>query len=197
MKRIIKRSLFILLMIITFKTYSNITDSIIIRTYSNSEIVTVDRLRVGTSLKIKDDNGIILHRKEISDSTMYTKSFELSNLPNNTYYLEIENVNEIKIIPLVVNNEYVKYLRSDERTISKPNVQVNGKMVHVNQNSTEEQDFHIIIYYEDQNIAFEEKMRNSKNFSRSYDFTGSLYGDYTIELITEGRTYNNKIHITD
>lgn len=195
MKRVIKQSLLMLIVFLATQAYSNVADSIIIKNNNDSNIVQIERLKAGSLLKIKDEAGNTLHKEKISDSGYYTKSFDLSNLPDATYYFELDNANEIRIIPVVVENQKAMYLKTDESRIAKPNVKTDGKMVHVHQNSNKEQDFNITIYYEGNEIAFKESLKDVKNVNRSYDFNGSLKGDYTIVVNTQGKTFSNKVSI--
>lgn len=193
MKKVIKNSVLALALLIATQSYSNVADSII--NNEDSNLVKIESLKAGSILKIKDETGIILHKETINNSGYYSKSFDLGNLPDATYYFELDNTDEIRIIPVVVENQKTIRLESEESRIAKPRVIADGQMVHIQQNSDNEQDLSITIYYKGQEVAFEEDLEDVKNLNRSYDFSSSLKGDYTIVVNTEGKTFSNKVKI--
>lgn len=195
MKEVIKKSALMLIVFLATQTYSNVADSIIIKNNENRNIIQIERLKAGSILKIKDEFGMTLHKEKINDSGYYSKGFDLSMLPDATYYFELDNADEIRIIPVLVEDQRTKRLESEESRIAKPNVKVDGQMVYVHQNSDEEQDLFITIYYEGYELAFEESVKDAKNVKRSYDFSSSLKGDYTIIVNTGGKTFSNKVKI--
>lgn len=197
MKRVIKQTVLMLTIFLATHTYGNVSDSIIIKNNGESNMIQIERLEAGSLLKIKDEAGIILYKEKINNSGYYSKSFDLSNLPDATYYFELDNANEIRIIPVVVENQKTKRRKSDESRIAKPSVKSDGQMVHIQQNSDDEQDLFITIYYEGQELAYKESFKDVKNVSRSYDFSSSLKGEYTIVVNTKGKTFSNKVKITE
>lgn len=195
MKTVIKKSVFALMILLATQSYSNVVDSIIVKNNENNNLVKIERLKAGSTLKIKDEAGTILHREHINNSGYYSKNFDLSNLPDATYYFELDNEDEIRTIPVVVKDQKAMRLESSESRIAKPNVKVNGQMVQLSQTSEEAQDLFITIYYEGNEVAFKESLKDVKNVKRNYDFSGSLKGDYIIVVDTEGKTFSNQVKI--
>lgn len=195
MKRVIKQSVLALVLLMAAPSYSNVVDSIVVKNNQDNNIVSIERLKAGTLLKIKDESGIILHKEKIKHSGFFTKSFDLSKLPDATYYFELDDLKEIRIIPVVIKDQQVISLKDEETTIAKPVISSEGNRVYVQQNSDNFQDVLITIYYNGSEIAYKEEMNNAKNIKKTYDFKGSLSGEYTIVVNTEGRTFSNKINI--
>jgi len=195
MKRVIKQSVLVLMIFLAAQIYANVSDSIIIQSNSERNMIKIERLDAGSLLKIKDETGVILHKERINNSENSSKTFDLSKLPDATYYFELDNADEIRIIPVVVENQTIKRLKSEETTIAKPNVKTNGEMVQISQNSDKAQDLNITIYYEGREVAFEESLKNVKNLKRNYDFSSSLEGDYTIIVDSKGKSFVNKVTI--
>lgn len=195
MKKVIKTSALMLSLVIATHTYSNVADSIIIKNTTESSILKIERLEAGSTLKIKDEAGITLHKEKISNSGFYSKSFDLGNLPDATYYFELDNENEIIIVPVIVKNQKTTYLKNEEQIIAKPTIKVEDRIVYVLQNSSENQKMDISIYYEGNELAYKDSVKDAMNFKKGYDFSGSLRGDYTIVVNTMGRSFSNQVSI--
>lgn len=195
MKEVIKKSMLALVLFMATQTYSNDADSIIINN-EESKLVKIERLKAGSILKIKDEFGMTLHKEIINNSGYYSKSFDLSELPEATYYFELDNDDEIRTIPVVIKNQKAERLFGEESRIAKPQVKIDGNLVHLQQSSIKEQDLFITIYYEGGEVAFEESIKDVQSLKRSYDFTSSLKGDYTLVVNTGGRSFTNRINIS-
>jgi hypothetical protein len=182
-------------LVIATHTYSNVADSIIIKNTTESSILKIERLEAGSTLKIKDEAGITLHKEKISNSGFYSKSFDLGNLPDATYYFELDNENEIIIVPVIVKNQKTTYLKNEEQIIAKPTIKVEDRIVYVLQNSSANQKMDISIYYEGNELAYKDSVKDAMNFKKGYDFSGSLRGDYTIVVNTMGRSFSNQVSI--
>jgi len=59
----------------------------------------------------------------------------------------------------------------------------------------EEENLKIEVYYEGYDLAYSEKIRDTKNLRRIYDFTGSQKGNYLIVFTSKGRIFTNNISI--
>lgn len=195
MKKVIKNSVLMLLIFVAAQSYPNVVDSIVIENKEESSIVKIEILKAGSILKIKDEAGVILHKERIKDTDHYSKSFDMSNLPDATYYFELDNVNEIRIVPVIVKNQKTTYLKNEEQIIAKPRIKIEGNMVYVLQNSAEKQDMDINIFYEGHDLAFKESVKDATQFSKAYDLASSIKGDYNIVVNTMGRTFSDKVSI--
>lgn len=195
MKKVIKNSVLLLLLLVAAQSYANAVDSIVIKNQKENSIVKIEILKAGSLLKIKDETGVILHREIIKDTDYYVKSFDMSNLPDATYYFELDNENELKIVPVMVKNQKTTYLKNEKQIIAKPRIKIDGPIVYVLQNAAEMQDMDISIYYEGNELAFKESVNDALNFKKGYDFSSSIKGDYTIVVNTMGRSFSNRVTI--
>lgn len=195
MKEVIKRSLFILIVFIATQTYANVVDSIIIENNENKSMIKIGNLKSGYLLKIKDEAGMTLHQEIINDHDNYLKSFDMSHLPDATYYFELDNDQEIKIIPILMKDQLPILNRSEEVSIMKPSLKMEGKLVHVQQEALNKQNLEVSIFFEGNELIFEEFFENTLAVNRTYDFSKSPTGEYTIIFNTEGRTFVNEINI--
>lgn len=195
MKQLIKKSVLVLIIFMATQSYANIADSIIIENNDDKSFVKIGPLKSGSLLKIKDEAGITLHQEKITGLSQHLKSYDLSHLPDATYYFELDNDQEIRIIPILIKDQRSELIRSEEVSISKPSIMKEGSLIHVQQDGTKEQNLAVTIYFEGSEMIYEEFLKNTQAMKRTYDFSKSPKGDYTLVFNTEGRTFVNEINI--
>jgi len=193
MKQLLKKSLVMVVLFTTIESYSN---AIKFQTKDQTENVTaisIDSVNKGSLFSIMDSNGIILYSEHIKETGTYSKCFDLSNLPDADYYFELDKQNEIRVIPFIVEENVAEFVKDAEYEIVKPELTVKNDQVYISKISFEKQTWEIDVYYENRDLAFSEKLKNTQILNRVYDFGSSKKGNYTIVFKSEGRTFINDI----
>jgi len=195
MKKVIKNSLVLLALFTAMFAYSGE-----VITFSSNEVngktfVKVEQIKIGSHFLIKDQEGITLYEESIDNSGIVSKLLDFSMLPDAEYYFELDSEDEIKIIPFTVNRSVTEFVQGGEYSIAKPKIVVDDTYVHIYSESAENQSIDVKFYYENDDLAFNELLKDAKALKRTYDFSNSLKGSYTIVLTTEGRTFVDNIDI--
>ncbi len=153
-------------------------------------IVTFNDVREGQSLIIKDINGFILYKEFIKQSGLYSKAFDLTELPDGDYVFELEKDMEIKTIPFKVSSNKVNFLKEKETTIYKPYVLKKNNYIYINKLALNGEPLEIKIYYkESSELIYSEKIKDTKSIQKAYKLSSNYKGDYTIVLNSNGREY--------
>ena len=197
MKTAIKKSLVLVaLFLVTTVSYGN---EIFDNTNNGKSVLTnltLRNVKKGSTLSIKDMNGLILYKEKIKESGKYTKGFDLTSLPDGNYYFEMNKDVEIRVIPFKVASSVVTFDKTAETKIFKPVVFVNRKKVHISKNSLENEVLRVKIFSENSELVYSGSIViNKDTFGKIYDFSTSLKGQYTIVTTTKGRTFVEKIKI--
>ncbi len=196
MKQLLKKCLVMVVMFTTIESYSN---SITLQTNDQTKNVTavsIDSVNEGSQFIIRDGEGVILYKEHIKETGTYSKRFDLTNLPDAGYYFEIDNQDEIKVIPFIVKNNVAEFIKDEEFKVVRPDVIVKDDRAYISKSSDKEQTWEIEVYYDEgYDLAHSEKMRDTKSLNRVYDFSNSKKGNYTIVFSSLGRTFSNSIHI--
>lgn len=195
MKRIIKNSLALMAIFTSMAGYSGGND--FISKFENNNITTIyfEDVRKGAVLSIVDSEGVLLHSEKIKKEGPYKKGFDFSSLPDAEYLIELHNIEELIITPLCVKNKLASLKMSDRYKIEKTKITVSGDTVHITNSHPGVNSVEIEIYYEGDNLAFNEKLENIEQLNRAYSFSGSRKGNYTIVLISERGIIQRKITI--
>ncbi|NCO62362.1 MAG: hypothetical protein GW839_02165 [Flavobacteriales bacterium] len=154
---------------------------------------SLNHVKTGNQLKIKDLNGIILYKEDIKTSGTYSKGFDLTSLPNESYVFELEKDLEIKSFPFTVTSQTVVF-EKEETIIHKPFVTVKDNYIYVSKLALNEEPLDIKIYYQEaSDLIYSEKVENTKNIQKIYKLKSTAKGDYKIVLTSNGREYYESI----
>lgn len=195
MQKVMKQSLVILALFTAMFAYSGEVITFSSNDVNGKSLVKVEQIKEGTQFLIKDEDGITLYKETINKSGTISKLLDFSRLPDAEYYFELDSQEEIKVIPFSVTNSVAEFVEENEYSILKPQIVVADHLVHLSNKPSENQKIDIKVYYENDDLAFNELLEDAKAINRTYDFSSSLKGSYTIVLTTEGRTFIDNIYI--
>ncbi|WP_194768285.1 hypothetical protein [Tamlana sp. I1] len=158
----------------------------------NKTALTLNNVKEGNLLTLKDKYGAILYEETIKESGKYSKQFELSFLPNGIYTFEVDKDLEINLIPFKITNGIAFFEKSKETTVYKPIARVEGDLVYVSKLSIDHESLDIEIYHTDFNreekLIHTESISDSKKIERVYKLEGLNKGNYRIVLSSAGKT---------
>lgn len=195
MKKVIRKSLVIAIMLTAMVSYANVFTYTTEINEDNSTNLILKNVTEGSVLTIKDDNGLILYKEVINKTGMYSKEFDLTELPNGNYLFELENSFEIKVIPFKVHYTKVVFHREKESIIFKPTIFNKNGMVKIHKTISNKNPLYLKIYYENGDLVRTEKIENKQILKKSYDFSTSSKGDYKIVISNGDRTFVENIKI--
>ncbi|WP_434037310.1 hypothetical protein [Formosa sp. 4Alg 33] len=193
MKKVITHSICMLVMITSIAT--SFAGTISPLEINSMEItLTLNNVKAGQLLSIKDINGITLYRKMIEEEGLFSSRYDLSAIPDGNYFFEHEKDYQIKIIPFKVANNKVNFDKSGEKIIFKPVVSVKDNKVYVSKLDLEKETLEIEIYHDDRNksgynLMYSENIENSIKTERIYKLPISHLGKYKVVISANGRQY--------
>jgi hypothetical protein len=198
MKQLLKRSLVLVAMFATTAVYSNEFALLSKKDTNNISNVIFNDVKQGSTLLIKDDDGQVHYRELIEASGRYSARFDLSNLPDDEYYFELDMKKEIIITPFTVEAGIAVFKEYEALKIVKPQILVKDDQVFISGETEEEQTWKIDVYYDEgYELAHSEKLKNTQRINRVYDFKGSKRGNYTIVLSSGDREIKNSINFEE
>ena len=190
-----KQSLVLLALFTAMFAYSGEVITFSSNDVNGKSLVKVEQINEGTHFYIKDQDGITLYQEKIDNSETVSKWLDFSTLPNADYCFELHDDKEIRVIPFSVNKSVAKFVKGGAYSIVKPKIVVAEQLVHIINDASENQEMNVKVYYENDDLAFNELLNDAKAINRTYDFSSSLKGSYTIVLTKEGRTFVDNIYI--
>lgn len=198
MKKTIKNTLVVAAMLGAITGYANLTPDSTSNENVKTTILILDNVKLGQRLLIKSKNGTIIYKESIGETGDYRKAFDLTSLPNGSYFFELDKDVEIQIIPFSVSFNNVEFLKNEEFKIFKPIVRIENNKLFVSKLSLDLQPMTIDIYYDGTNgleKIYSEKFESTKIIERIYSLDKNSAGSYKIITKTDGREYSQTFTI--
>ncbi|WP_290700427.1 hypothetical protein [Lacinutrix sp.] len=196
MKKAIQKHLLLVAVLVTMVNYaSNVSP---LNEYIKKTVLTLNNVKEGQRLLIKDINQVILYKEKITKSGDYRKGFDLTELPNGDYYFELDKNIEIEVIPFTVIYNVVTFNNENKVKIFKPFVSAKDNTVVVSTLSLESNPVELSIYYENDGVMeliHNETVTNLINIQKAYVLDDSKKGTYLFSITTEKRTFTNYINL--
>jgi len=198
MKKVIKTNVLMVAIFTMMLNNANANNFIPLKKELKETTLTLNNVKKGHRLLIKDLNGLVLYKEFIQDSGSYYKGFDLTSLPSGDYYFELDKDLEIKIIPFNVTFNDVVFDKKNETSIFKPTVRVKNNKVFISKLSLDLKPFEIKVYQENPGkdyLLYSETIENTKVIERLYTLPENQKVSYKIIFKTEGREFVEHINI--
>jgi hypothetical protein len=143
--------------------------------------VSFGTVKKGSTLSIKDMNGLVLYREIIRENGKYAKGFDLSLLSDGDYYFELNKDVEITVVSFKVFESIVTFDKNTSSKIFKPMVFVNKKNIHVSKISLEDEVLQVKLFSKNSKLIYSGSIVIEGNvIGKTYDLPTSLKGNYII-----------------
>ena len=196
MKNLARKSLLVVGLMMSLSIQANDAEIINNEKENKGTNMRFENVQQGSTLIIKDENGFLLFKESIEQTGDYSKTFDLTTLPNGNYYFELNSELKIVVIPFNVNSSEVMLDKESEEFICKPVVRAKDNMVYVSRSGIEKAPLSYKIYYANNydlvhSIQFDE----SEEVKKAYDFSAAKKGNYVIVFESNGRKFTKNIKI--
>ena len=201
MKKEVKKGIVLMTMLSAILSYANNPVAIEKTVEIDNTPLSINNVKQGQQLVIKDYYGIVLYKELIETSGAYRKGFDLTALPNGEYYFELDKDLEIQVIPFKVHMNKVEFLKDKETNFFKPVLRFNDNKVLLSRLSFENKPLEIKIYYDGYNsqsyyeLIHTEKIKDIRIIERIYALDKTKKGNYRVVVKTEGREFTESITI--
>lgn len=169
---------------------------------ADKTIITLDNVKVGQELFIKDIDGAVIYTESIEVSGSFTKEFDLATLPDGLYFIELNKDVEIKVIPFTVYSYSAELHKEKETTIFKPVVRLKDNFVFIAKLSLSQEPMEIKLYYDATDspsggyeLLYDENIENTTTIHRVYKLDKNEKGNYKVIFKSEGRTFIEKVKL--
>ncbi len=155
---------------------TEISKSKLVKEELTKTALTLNNVKEGNLLTIKDYSGVTLYKELINSSGTYKKGFDLTALPNGSYFFEVDKDLEILTIPFTVNANKVVY--NKESTAFKPLVNQKNNLAFISKLSPNFETVNIRVYADNNNdyeLLHSEKIEGVQTVERVYKLEKGKY----------------------
>ncbi|MDW5289487.1 hypothetical protein [Formosa sp. PL04] len=156
--------------------------------------LTLDDVKEGQLLSVKDVHGFVLYKKTFEKSGIVNNTFDFSALPDGTYFFEHEKAYQIKIIPFNVSFGEVTFDATGETIFYKPVVRIKDNHVYFSKLELAAENVDVTLYYlspdnHEFKVLHKENFKDITNIQRVYSLSKKQSGNYKIVINANGRDY--------
>jgi len=139
-------------------------------------------------LKIKNMDGVTLHREVITDQA-YMKKYDFSGLPSGKYEVEVKTKNGVskEVFQITEGQQNALYF--------KPAIQIEPDMVKVAFINKIATPLSLKLYSDNGRVLYEEKVDSQQTYSKGLNVSKLQPGHYSISLVGDNYTYSRDINL--
>ncbi|MCH3881544.1 MULTISPECIES: hypothetical protein [Tenacibaculum] len=191
----------ILVLAIVFATLSsNATEKTSLNNEENGKTTLILKDVVqGEKLIIKDGFGVVLYNETLLKSGEYTKTFDLTTLPDGNYIFELDKKTKIKVYPFSVTSNTVKFDKESLKIIFKPKVEYKDNTIYVRALNSDMTPSKVELQYNVIDTTFEtiysENTSNTSLIAKEFKLLKNEKEEYKVIVTLNGRTFTTLINI--
>ncbi len=196
MKNLARKSLVAVGLMMSLSTLANDTEPTFKEKEKKVTNMRFENVEQGSTLSIKDLNGLVLYNEAIDQKGDYSKGFDLTALPNGDYFFELNSELKIVVIPFNVKSSDVVFDKESEESIYKPVVRTKDNMVYVSRTVIEETPLSYKLYYANNyDLVHTAKFEELEEVKKTYDFSTAKKGNYVFVFESKGRKFTKNVKI--
>ncbi len=188
-------SIIYLLLFVNLTKADHFIDLEIISSNNHSFIIQLSDIKYDTKCLLLNQRGEILYKENIVSTDAFQRSLNLTELPDGTYEIRIED--EYKTVTTFLSKSKGRVIQSNanKNIAFKPQIMLKDTQLNVSLLAVNDEELAISILDEEQNIISEKKLSGGINLGQSYDLSKLNSGYYTVQLSANGKIYNKLISL--
>jgi len=160
---------------------------------AKSIVLEMDATSGTSEIRLSDSNDNTVHYENVSKAN-YTKTFNLKNLENGTYYFSVENPQEKVVYTITMKNREVKII--DKRVSSQiPILRISGDKIYLNLLNKDLNTVKIEVFNGNNEILNSQVFKVDLTVARVYNFENALKDNYLV-VVQDGKSvYRQSISV--
>lgn len=157
--------------------------------------MTINGLKEDASIALRDTEGIILLEEQTEGKGNYSKVYNLSNLPEGTYYMSIKTSLKKTVQPIKLTAYGVEIDTGRRKEFYAPIIRAQEGQVDVSLYNGTAADVQITIFGNGQEVIYEEKLENVVLVEKRYSTERLPRGQYNFVINTPENIYNETFRV--
>ena len=141
------------------------------------------------TIKLKDISGYVLMTDKVKDQKVTGKKYNLKNLPQGEYVLEISNEQKTMLQMLTLTEDAVEIIEDLAEVYYSPNINVNNGKLDLNLLSLNK-DVSVNIFNAEGEVIFSTDLGSKLSVTERFDLSSFDKGKYGITVMQNDRQHN-------
>ncbi|WP_411031601.1 hypothetical protein [Spongiimicrobium sp. 3-5] len=194
MKTVLKFTVVIALLFVTVTGMANEPKLYLVANEDAKSLVfKLDNQSKETLLKFMDMDDHLIYSEKISDESVYSKKFDLSNLKDGVYYLETEDLHKVLTYTIAIDKTSMEIV--DKKENVKPTFRRKGNMVYVNFLNRDLKAVVLKVYDSEDRLIYKEVMEGDLVVGKAFNFQKAFEDSYTVVVKDGKNTYYEQVSI--
>ena len=133
-------------------------------------------------IALKDAASTTLFKENVKQAKAFAKNFDLKNLPDGTYFLQIEDQQSIHTQAIEVHGNTLTIDKSGEEKIFKPVVYKKNQKVYLTALLLDGADVEISVRDDNGDLVYREMIENQVSIEKVFSFAGQNPEDFNISV---------------
>lgn len=147
-------------------------------------------------IQIKDDNEAILHQEQVTNQKAFTKKFNLKNLPEGVYFINVSDELKEIVQPFEISLTSIKIDPSNRFENYKPVYRFKNNKLDINLLAINSNKVYVEVFdFQNQSIFDQEFENAGKPFGERLDLSKLEKGNYRIKVIAGNHTYYKTVEV--
>ncbi|MEH6514340.1 hypothetical protein [Maribacter arcticus] len=156
---------------------------------AKSVVLTMDASIKGVQVKLMDSDLNVIYSEKMTEG-QFSKKLNLKDLTDGIYYLSADDNMTEYSYTIVLDNNDVKIVESDEEI--KPFFRKTDNMIFMNYLNLDKSDLSIKIYDTESRTVFTQEVTDEMIVEKAFNFTDAFPGTYTVTVKSAGKTYTEE-----
>lgn len=146
-----------------------------------------------TIISILDLEGTVIYSNNVVAEAVYSKKFNLTNLPDGDYVLKVEDALKVTTFEFDINNSNVIIEKRKEN--AKPVFRNIGDKVYLNFLNLEKKDVKVVVYDSNSRVVFKETITDTMLIEKAFNFEKAFADTYMVVVKNGKDTFYENIFV--
>ncbi len=147
------------------------------------------------TIRIFDEAGLNLLNEKIEVNRTFSKSYDLSNMPNGIYEVEIEDNISFRKYFVITTSDTIEIMENVEQKVFKPIVVLEESLLKLNLLNLGSGNVELSLSNKIGEEIYTEKIENTIAIHKGFDLSKLPSGDYSVEVKTEEKYFHVEVHL--
>ena len=147
------------------------------------------------TIRIFDEEGLSLLEEKVDVNKAFSKSYDLSKMPNGIYEVEIEDEISFRKYFVITTSDTIEIMENVEQKIFKPIVVLEESLLKFNFLNLGRSDVKLSFSNGIGEEVYSEKIQNMITIHKGFDLSKLPSGVYTVEVKTEEKYFYFEVNL--